>query len=668
MGRSYVSGVLWRVEATRMHRGKYGAPPRKQSKDKKAGALVRRIVKAASKEDTQKKKSTEGYRNPSPEASGIKDGSDTAGASSGPISKCTVDEEEDESNSDAEEDDLVGTKAKRKTKKDNLARSVKDHRRVLDIILNPPIVETSLMQLEYAKPETQLEFPSFYASIIDFYAQDGLAFLRRLRDVNQVIYGNGPKKIMELARKGIKDKTGPTQTADKKNLEKDFTLRWIHLPANNLQWMEDLALRMFIDDGEPKDAYEELYNLLHGSWHEVPHASFESKFMKPACSTNLGPRWGNKGKPKNEATKSSPIEEAGENGKNITTAKDEAATEAEKKKKAEAEKKKKAEENKCQIALYVVTVELNNGTALKEESNSWTILRVDQLWLWVLNEKYIITSSTHRMDDADDIVPSAIISYLTNNSRSKTQPNSAVALTKLIVDFCIGFFNHLQADTDTKTEAGRLVQKSKGRRSTQQIFSDAINRASIKEAELFRNFVNRHDRNKARDKDQASNKGQAGDKDQRGDENESKDKRLKSIEEAARLLRDVKDIRDELNILRLIASYQMTVQDSLPTSAGTTHIDRDARSIAASIEELDKLAKKIEGAVNATLSVEQSAVAIEQSKETVQQGRTLMTFTIVTILFKRIRELLADLSPSPSTESDAKSAVKRDWFEEIWRK
>lgn len=34
----------------------------------------------------------------------------------------------------------------------------------------------------------------------------------------------------------------------------------------------------------------------------------------------------------------------------------------------------------------VVTVELNNGSALEKESKSWTILRVDQLWLWVLNE------------------------------------------------------------------------------------------------------------------------------------------------------------------------------------------------------------------------------------------------------------------------------------------
>ena len=87
---------------------------------------------------------------------------------------------------------------------------------------------------------------------------------------------------------------------------------------------------------------------------------------------------------------------------------------------------------------------------------------------------------------------------------------------------------------------------------------------------------------------------------------------------------------------------------------GIASNDRHARSILGDIEELDKVAKKIEGAVsfsfpshktgrltlilqvNATLGLEQSAIAIAQSEETVQQGRTLMAFTIMTILFVRM--------------------------------
>lgn len=78
------------------------------------------------------------------------------------------------------------------------------------------------------------------------------------------------------------------------------------------------------------------------------------------------------------------------------------------------------------------------------------------------------------MDDADDIVPSTILNYLSKDPLSRRawpQPASAVAMSKFIVDFCVGFFSHLQAD------AGPNVTKAEGRRSTRQLFSDAINRA-----------------------------------------------------------------------------------------------------------------------------------------------------------------------------------------------
>lgn len=656
---------------------------------------------------------------------------DVASAHSAPRSLHDAAEDEDKDNNAAlTREDSVGAKADSKTKggkpKVSTARPREDYESVLDILLDPPIVKTSGARVPYALPETKVNFPRFDACVIDFYAQDGRSgFLRRFRDVKDVIYEDGPKEIMNKARRTM-------QTAGETYEEGDLTLRWIHLPANNLQWMNDLALRMFFDDGESQEAYEDLRALLRGSWHEVPDASFDSKFMKPSCSMRLGAKWKNKAKsltshaapaaaekPKNEAgylpeavafdglSGESPyVDEGAERTKRAAEAArkaaEEAAAEAHRVAAEAAEKRKQAEDNKSQIALYmpyitfslqqeheaderpeyhqllrsyeeanvvihgsrtldefyyhferdekseaerqrrnkdqVVTAELNDGVAAGA-SKSWTILRVDQLWLWVLNEKYIITSSTHRMDEADDIVPSTVLNYLSKDpgsERARPQPDSAVAMSKFVVDFCIGFFGHLQAD------AGPMIKKPEGRRSTRQIFSDAINRASIKEAELFRQFTERSGRNK------------------------SDPKRLKSIREAADLLRNVKDIRDELNILRLIVSHQKMVQESLPLPVGATHNDRHARSVVVDIEELDKMAKKIEGAVNATLSLEQSAIAIAQSDETVQQGQTLMTFTIITILFLPISFLTSlfalNIESFQRRESDGDLSYTSGWI------
>lgn len=286
-------------------------------------------------------------------------------------------EEDKDNNAALTREDSVGAKADSKTKggkpKVSTARPREDYDSVLDILLDPPIVKTSGARVPYALPETKVNFPRFDACVIDFYAQDGRSgFLRRFRDVRDVIYEDGPKEIMNKARRTM-------QTAGETYEEGDLTLRWIHLPANNLQWMNDLALRMFFDDGESQEAYEDLRALLRGSWHEVPDASFESKFMKPSCSMRLGAKWKNKAKtqtshaapaagekPKNEAghlpeavaSGESPyVDEGAERTKRAAEAArkaaEEAAAEAQRVAAEAAEKRKLAEDNKSQIALYV---------------------------------------------------------------------------------------------------------------------------------------------------------------------------------------------------------------------------------------------------------------------------------------------------------------------------
>lgn len=64
---------------------------------------------------------------------------------------------------------------------------------------------------------------------------------------------------------------------------------------------------------------------------------------------------------------------------------------------------------------------------------------------------------------------------------------------------------------------------------------------------------------------------------------------------AASLFRDIKDIRDELNILKAVSESQDAVQGSLRYVQGQD--PQTARSITREIREMDEIARRIQNAV-----------------------------------------------------------------------
>lgn len=86
---------------------------------------------------------------------------------------------------------------------------------------------------------------------------------------------------------------------------------------------------------------------------------------------------------------------------------------------------------------------------------------------------------------------------------------------------------------------------------------------------------------------------------------------------AARLLYDIKDVRDELHILKTIAVYQQKVQRCLIDTTPSLPLDitvkwdedQTAEYVMDDIDELDKLAKKTEDAVSQTLTTRPIPVA-----------------------------------------------------------
>ncbi len=66
--------------------------------------------------------------------------------------------------------------------------------------------------------------------------------------------------------------------------------------------------------------------------------------------------------------------------------------------------------------------------------------------------------------------------------------------------------------------------------------------------------------------------------------------------DTAQLLSQIKDIRDELNILKVVATHQRKVQDGLSTE--TSQDSQSAAYIINDIEEMDRIATRIHEGVS----------------------------------------------------------------------
>ncbi|OHE90925.1 hypothetical protein CORC01_13780 [Colletotrichum orchidophilum] len=277
--------------------------------------------------------------------------------------------------------------------------------------------------------------------------------------------------------------------------------------------------------------------------------------------------------------------------------------------------------------------------------SKWQVIRVNQLWAWTIRDKWLITSTSFAELDTRvhvRIGSNAFFQHILERlfDRAETDsdsgPRTPIELSQFIVESCIGAYR--KDREDISRHQGNIGKNSADseleNRSIRQIFSNSINKIGRQEAELFRNLAGL----------------KSGPKNQKNSSKESKRKRanntsLPSFEtntrKAARLLFEIRDVRDELNILRTIARYQQKVQVDLNGAvprvpdAQTADWDEDgtAKNVQNDIEELDKLAKRTEEALNTTITIYESEIANLQATEAAEQGKRVMVFTLVTVFF-----------------------------------
>ncbi|KAI8182787.1 hypothetical protein K4K51_000610 [Colletotrichum sp. SAR 10_75] len=104
-----------------------------------------------------------------------------------------------------------------------------------------------------------------------------------------------------------------------------------------------------------------------------------------------------------------------------------------------------------------------------------------------------------------------------------------------------------------------------------------------------------------------------------------------TLGKVARQLCDIKDIRDELNILKTVATFQRKVQYQMggPSANG----DFETDYILGDIREMDRFAEQTQEAVKTTLTLVESDIANLQGMEAVKQGKIVLIFTLVTVWF-----------------------------------
>ncbi|KAM3509995.1 hypothetical protein MY11210_006100 [Beauveria gryllotalpidicola] len=267
-------------------------------------------------------------------------------------------------------------------------------------------------------------------------------------------------------------------------------------------------------------------------------------------------------------------------------------------------------------------------------------VNVDQLWIWVLDE--IVTSTTHRLDWEINPMGGAIVDSLRDAmGKIGEVPMDAYEMAAFIMTSCISSVDtHFpmtsrdeplprMEDYSALAEFAYAIDQHTSRRDSscsipehfrvniKEAFNNAIAKISISEIKLYNMFVGKENRKFPA---LPSSRWQAS--------------MTKAPEDAVAVLsREIKDMRDELKILRLIAEKQKAVQAEFRRLAFPPEHHLPVRDMVQELVHMDRAAERIEASINVTFALQHNAKAFEQARTAVSQGRVMVVFTLVTIVF-----------------------------------
>ncbi|KAL8357149.1 hypothetical protein RB598_002125 [Gaeumannomyces tritici] len=296
---------------------------------------------------------------------------------------------------------------------------------------------------------------------------------------------------------------------------------------------------------------------------------------------------------------------------------------------------------------------------LNSDTKSVKVFMVDQLWMWVIDRNLIITCFPQRWGQPKPD-PLNVLDGIIEETNAKTRPpvQSVYDLAMLITDRCAGLFDRHRMDDEYQFL---------------EMFESSIGHVTDEESKLFVRF-NRASEQSGRLRRELLKEGKSlfsAPTRRGGSENEDDDRdpadELLEIGHETELLAEIKDIRDELNILdtvlggqyELLKDFAQHVEEELRSSTAADpsarratdmfvaecrrrsayqgrlletrlgdieRMDRQAQSILYSLTNLLDLKQKHSNALEARFARDQAVIAAKQ-------GQTVMVFTLVTILF-----------------------------------
>ncbi|KKK18050.1 hypothetical protein ARAM_000740 [Aspergillus rambellii] len=303
------------------------------------------------------------------------------------------------------------------------------------------------------------------------------------------------------------------------------------------------------------------------------------------------------------------------------------------------------------------------------------IFMVDQLWMWILGPNLIVTSFPQRWEQPKNDPLNVLDGIIEDiNSKTREPVRSIYDLAIIITNRCSGVFDRHRLG-DEEYQFLDMFEASIGIATDREsILFNQFNRASAQASNWLKNH-RKLSRFAARPKDEPPQGATAvDDSDQDDDRNgpttagegyhhhhHHDDQplfvdNLLNIGQETGLLSEAKDIRDELNMIRTVLQHQQHVlvdfqevvceiyhgqqRSQYEVKKRFKEQQRTIDMHLKDIDRMDKQAERIYSSITNLLDLKQkhanaleARFARDQAAGTTRQGKILMVFTIVTIVF-----------------------------------
>ncbi|KAJ3529040.1 hypothetical protein NM208_g9933 [Fusarium decemcellulare] len=288
-----------------------------------------------------------------------------------------------------------------------------------------------------------------------------------------------------------------------------------------------------------------------------------------------------------------------------------------------------------------------------------SILIVDQIWMWIIDEKTIITTSTEttgRNEKSKESLLQTVLDNMIYGEKKGTfeRPTSVHSMMELILGVATGFF------------ARKFVPLSNNPsgvfKTPLEVFRESLRHAADKEIFLYQTFLRelngRNQRRQREDEFPTTHTIKNITSHPYGSQSDPD-----SISPEAEVLDTIRDIRDELHMLKSLVEDQEVVwkqafdnhelKDCFQYYQPCTPID-----VKKDLDDMLVEVEMINDSINTLLDLRQKQASIRQANDTAKQSNTIFVFTVITIIFLPLSFLSSmfalDVSSFPHESGDLK--------------